>query len=127
MASAVRFFGGVSVQELGRLYRTASVYAMPSRQEGFGLVYAEAMWHGLPCIGSTKDAAGEVITSGETGVLVPYGEVEPLADAITRLLSDRDLAQRMGRAAAADARRRFGYARFRFDLLTAIGLDPSET
>ena len=61
------------------------------------------------------------------GVLVPYDEVEPLADAIIRLLSDRDLAQRMGRAAAADARRRFGYARFRSDLLTAIGLDPSET
>ena len=99
-----------------------SVFAMPSRQEGFGLVYAEAMWHGLPCIGSTLDAAGEVIADGETGLLVPYDAPEPLADALVRLLSDPALAARMGSAGAADARRRFGYARFRDDLLDALDL-----
>jgi phosphatidylinositol alpha-1,6-mannosyltransferase len=125
LAAAVRFLGGVSDPELGRLYRTAGVFAMPSRQEGFGLVYAEALWHGLPCIGSTLDAAGEVISDGETGRLVPYGAVEPLADAIVELLSNGVLAERMGRAAAAEARRRFTYDRFRSDLLDALGLARS--
>jgi phosphatidylinositol alpha-1,6-mannosyltransferase len=122
VAGAVRFLGRVSDAELGSLYRSASVFAMPSRQEGFGLVYAEAMWHGLPCIGSTLDAAGEVIAEGETGLLVPYDAPEPLADALVRLLSDPALAARMGSAGAADARRRFGYARFRDDLLHALDL-----
>lgn len=125
VAGAVRFLGGVSNRELGRLYRSASVFAMPSRQEGFGLVYAEAMWHGLPCIGSTLDAAGEVLTDGTTGFLVPYDAPEPLSDAIVSLLSDTELAGRMGRAAAAAARERFTYARFRRDLLAALGVPSS--
>lgn len=126
VGGAVRFLGAVSDAELGRLYRRAGVFAMPSRQEGFGLVYAEAMWHGLPCIGSTRDAASEVISEGETGLLVPYGAPEPLAGAIVSVLTDPDRAGKMGRAAAAEARRRFTYARFRQDLLTALGLSPSE-
>jgi phosphatidylinositol alpha-1,6-mannosyltransferase len=126
LTGAVRFLGGVSDRELGRLYRSAGVFAMPSRQEGFGLVYAEAMWHGLPCIGSTLDAAGEVISDARTGRLVPYDSVEPLADAIAELLSNRGLAERMGSAAAVEARRRFGYGRFRIDLLRALGLARSE-
>jgi phosphatidylinositol alpha-1,6-mannosyltransferase len=124
LAGAVRFFGRVSDHDLGRLYRSAGVFAMPSRQEGFGLVYAEAMWHGLPCIGSTLDAAGELISDGRTGLLVPYDAIEPLANAIVGLLSDRELATRMGNAAADQARRRFTYARFRIDLLGALGLAP---
>jgi len=124
LAGALRFLGGVSDRELGRLYRSAAVFAMPSRQEGFGLVYAEAMWHGLPCIGSTADAASELVSDGRTGLLVPYDASEPLADAITALLCDRALAERLGAAAAAEARRRFTYPRFRTDLLGALGLAP---
>jgi phosphatidylinositol alpha-1,6-mannosyltransferase len=120
---SVRFFGRVSDAELGRLYRTASLFAMPSRQEGFGLVYAEAMWHGLPCIGSTADAATEVIVDGETGALVPYGEAEPLGDRLIEMLGDLPRLERMGEAAARRARLEYGYPRFRKDLLTALELD----
>jgi phosphatidylinositol alpha-1,6-mannosyltransferase len=127
MGVAVRFLGRISDRELGRLYRSAGVFAMPSRQEGFGLVYAEAMWHGLPCIGSTADAAREVIAHGKTGLLVPYDAPEPLADAIVALLSDPELARRMGSAAAGEARTRFAYPRFRGDLLRALGLASEAT
>jgi phosphatidylinositol alpha-1,6-mannosyltransferase len=122
LEEAVRFFGAVSDAELGRLYRSARIFAMPSRQEGFGLVYAEAMWHGLPCIGSTADAAGEVIADGRTGLLVPYDAPGPLAEAIVGLLSDSARWERLSREAASEARRRFTYPRFRDDLLAALGI-----
>ena len=121
VGDAVRFLGRVSDDELGSLYRRASVFAMPSRQEGFGLVFAEAMWWGLPCIGTTADAASQVIAPGETGELVPYGDVEALAQALVALLADRERAARMGEAGRRRAREHFGYARFRADLLTALG------
>jgi glycosyltransferase involved in cell wall biosynthesis len=98
------------------------VFAMPSRQEGFGLVYAEAMWHGLPCIGSTRDAAGQVIADKETGLLVPYGDVEALAQALVELLSNPERAEAMGRRGARRARDHFIYDRFRDDFLRALDL-----
>lgn len=119
---AVRFFGRVSDARLRELYSQARLFAMPSSQEGFGLVYAEAMWHGLPCIGSTRDAAGQVIADGETGILVPYGDLPALTGALIRLLEDPQLASRMGRAATEYARRQFTYERFRQDLLAALDL-----
>ncbi len=122
LAGAVRFLGRVSDHELARLFRRASLFSMPSRQEGFGLVYAEALWHGLPCIGSTADAAGQVISPGETGLLVPYGEVAPLAEAVTELLLDSDRRERLAEAGRRQARQRFAYARFRADLLRALEL-----
>jgi phosphatidylinositol alpha-1,6-mannosyltransferase len=125
LGDSARFLGGISDRELGERYRRASALAMPSRQEGFGVVYAEALWHGLPCIGSTADAAGEVIDDGHTGLLVPYDAPEPLGAAILRLLTAREETERMGRAAAAEARRRFTFPRFRHDLLRALGLLPS--
>ena len=97
---------------------------MPSRQEGFGLVYAEAMWHGLPCIGSTRDAAREVIEAGETGFLVPFGDVEAIGAAIADLLSDEERRDRMGEVARRRARERFGYASFRTALRAALDLPP---
>ena len=123
VADAVHFLGRVPDAELGALYRRASVFAMPSRQEGFGLVYAEAMWSGLPCIGTTADAASQVIVAGETGELVPYGDVAALGAALVGLLSDRERAARMGEAGRRRAREHFGYSRFRADLLAALELD----
>jgi glycosyltransferase involved in cell wall biosynthesis len=96
---------------------------MPSRQEGFGLVFAEAMWWGLPCIGTTADAAGQVIAAGETGELVTYGDVPALSRALVKLLADPELVARMGEAGRRRARERFSYARFRADLLAALRLD----
>jgi phosphatidylinositol alpha-1,6-mannosyltransferase len=122
VAEAVQFLGHISDEQLARRYRRAALFCMPSRQEGFGLVYAEAMWHGTPCIGSHADAAAEVIREGETGLLVPYGEPAPLADAIVSLLADSERRRRMGEAGMLEARQRFGYERFRSDLLAALEL-----
>ena len=100
VADRVHFLGRISNAELGSLYQRASVFAMPSRQEGFGLAFAEAMWWGLPCIGTTADAAGQVIAAGETGELVPYGDVPVLTRALVALLSDPESGRPHGRSGA---------------------------
>ena len=123
VADAVHFWGRVSDDELQRLYLKAAVFAMPSRQEGFGLVYAEAMLHGLPCVGSDADAAGTVIRDGETGVLVPFGDVPALESAIAGLFLDPARALRLGAAGTRRARERYTYPRFRAALLEALGID----
>jgi phosphatidylinositol alpha-1,6-mannosyltransferase len=99
----VEFAGRIDDAELARRYAGATVFAMPSENEGFGLVYAEAMAHGVPCVGSDRDAAREVIRHGETGYCVPAGNSTALADAIATIVKSPDLRARMSVA----ARRRF--------------------
>ena len=98
---AVRFWGRIPDDDLRALYQHATVFAMPSRGEGFGLVYLEAMAAGVPCIGSLDDAAREVVTDGETGLSVRYGDHEGLARALVELFTDRDFRDRLGHAARA--------------------------
>jgi len=94
----VSWRGRVSRAELARLYRSATVFVLPSMFDAWGHVFVEAMGHGLPCIGSDCCAMPELIDDGVSGLLVARGEAEPLADALTELLTDRDKAARMGRA-----------------------------
>jgi phosphatidyl-myo-inositol dimannoside synthase len=98
----VHFAGGVSDQELPAYYESAEVFAMPSFAEGFGLVYLEAMYHGKPCIAGNRDAAGEVVLDGETGLLVEPGNVSQIQEALSRLLLDPEWAEELG----ANGRRR---------------------
>lgn len=84
---------------LARLYAEASVFVMPSLFEPWGHVFYEAMGCGLACVGSDCCAMPEIIAAGETGLLVPPGEPEPLAEALVALLGDPARAERMGRAA----------------------------
>lgn len=121
-SAGIDFLGKISDQELSDRYRRASLFAMPSQQEGFGLVYAEAMWHGLPCIGSSSDAAPEVIRNGESGVIVPYGAPDILAETIIALLHDSERRTRMGATARLEATTRFAFARFRADLMEALSM-----
>lgn len=103
LKNRVDFTGQISDSELRQHFRSAAIFAMPSENEGFGLVYAEAMAHGLPCIGSDRDAAREVIAHGETGLCVPAKNSTALADAVYTLIRSAQLRQQMGQA----GRRRF--------------------
>jgi len=123
---SVRFLGRVPDDELSDLYCRASLYSMPSSQEGFGLVYTEAMWHGLPCIGSNADAAREIIDDGETGLLIPYGDVEATANALSSLLADPARRARMGELAFSRVRERFLFPNFRRVFLEALELPSAD-
>jgi phosphatidylinositol alpha-1,6-mannosyltransferase len=125
LGDTVEFRGRVSDAELGRLYRSASLFAMPSRQEGFGLVYAEALWHGLPCVASDADAGRTLVSDGVTGRLVPYADPRALADALASLLADPARLRAMGEAGQREARERFGYAAFARAFLAALDLSPA--
>ena len=70
---------------------------MPSRGEGFGLVYLEAMACGKPVIGGAHGGAPEVIDDGRTGYLVQHGDAVQLAMAIETMLQNPKLEEEMGR------------------------------
>lgn len=98
----VSFAGSLaSIDALDAEYRAARVFCLPSRQEGFGIVFLEAMAYGLPIAAATAGAVPEVAPDGVTSLLVPPGDAPALADALVRLLTDRSLAERLGRAGAA--------------------------
>ena len=88
--------GFVSKEELDALFAAAAVYVSASIYESFGLTFVEAMGRGIPVVGCAISAMNEIIAHERTGLLVPPGEVEPLADAIVRLLGDTPLRSRMG-------------------------------
>ncbi len=111
-AERILFCGYVPDPLLRTLYRRVGVFAMPSRQEGFGLVYLEAMAAGLPCVASPWDAAGEVVLDGQTGVLVDPSDQGALVHALTTLLCDEDLRKRLGRQGRKRFEEQFTEARF---------------
>jgi phosphatidyl-myo-inositol dimannoside synthase len=119
VADAIRFVGLVPDAELAAMYGAARFLVMPSRDEGFGLVYLEAMRLGVPCIAS-PGAAGEIIDDGRDGLLVAPGDVTAIAAACVRLFTDAALCRRLGEAAAASVARRFTFSRFATELRAAI-------
>jgi phosphatidylinositol alpha-1,6-mannosyltransferase len=130
ISASVDFTGFVSQERLSALYRDAAMLAMPSRAEGFGLVYVEAMSHGLPCIGSTHDASGEVIENGVTGYLVDQSDIGALAERMSDLLSDPDRRTEMGGRGRERFERHFTYEAYKKRLLgtlTAFDAVPSTT
>lgn len=89
------------------LYRRASVFTLPSHFEPFGIVYAEAMHFGLPCVGVNHYAIPEIVSHGVTGLLVPPENDRALAQALIYVLRNPAEAAFMGEAAITKARRLF--------------------
>ncbi|HLK05114.1 MAG TPA: glycosyltransferase family 4 protein [Candidatus Acidoferrum sp.] len=93
----VHFLSGLSYAELAACYAACEMFALPSRGEGFGLVYLEAMACGKPVIGGAHGGAPEVIQDAVTGYLVQHGDAVQLATSIETLLTNPELAREMGR------------------------------
>jgi glycosyltransferase involved in cell wall biosynthesis len=108
----VLFLGHVDERTLLAIYRRVAAFAMPSRAEGFGMVYLEAMLHRLPCIGSVHDAAREIVVDGETGFLIDQEDTAGLAARIVLLLTDADLRHRLGGNGYERLRINFSFEQF---------------
>ena len=94
------------VTPLDAEWQKASIAAIPSRFEPFGLVIVEAMAGGLPVVcTAVKHGPLEIIDDGENGLLVPAREPKPLADALRRLMSDPELRRKLAAAGLNTAKR----------------------
>jgi phosphatidylinositol alpha-1,6-mannosyltransferase len=110
---SVAFLGTLEREALLDCYRRCDVFALPSGGEGFGLVFLEAMAFGKPVVGGREGGTPDVVAEGETGLLVPHGDVARLADALGRLLGDPHLRQEMGRRGRERVEQRFLFEHFR--------------
>lgn len=98
LGDAVVFHGFMPDDALDALYRRCRLFVMPSRGEGFGLVYLEAMRVSMPVIASIHDAAPEVVLDGATGYTVDLDAPGQLTDRLVRLLLDDNLTRSLGEA-----------------------------
>jgi len=96
---SVCFVGSVEgIESLQKEYAAADVFCLPSLQEGFGIVFLEAMAAGLPIVAARAGAAPEVAPHGEVSLLVNPDDDAALARALERLLADDELRRRLGDA-----------------------------
>jgi phosphatidylinositol alpha-1,6-mannosyltransferase len=117
---SIRFFGVISDQEKLRLLRDCRCLALPSKGEGFGLVYLEAMRLGRPCLTGTTDAGREVVNPPVAGLAADPGDAAPLSDALVRLLTAGPEWDRWSANAKALYESRFTAAHFEERLLQAL-------
>jgi phosphatidylinositol alpha-1,6-mannosyltransferase len=111
--TGIQFLGFVPDAEIPTLFRRSNVLAMPSRGEGFGLAYIEAMRFGVPVVASIHDAAPEINLHGVTGLNVDLTRSAPLPGALSQLLAEPQLARAYGAAGQQRWAEHFRYARFR--------------
>lgn len=109
LGSRAVFLGRVA--DTSDVYAAADIFVLPSHMEGFGLVFVEAAFHGVPSIATRVGGIPDAIADGITGLLVPPGDPDVLASAIQRLRGDPEMRQRLGAAAQARAHRDFTEAR----------------
>lgn len=102
LANRVEMPGSVSDQRLSSLYATADLFVLPSRFEGYGMAYAEALAHGLPVVATNTGAIPDTVPA-EAGILVPPDNVDALTAALARLIEQP--TERATLAAAARAAR----------------------
>jgi len=94
----VEFLGKLPHAEALRHMENADIFSLPSWQEGFGMVYIEAMAQEVPVIGVQGEGIEDVITSGHNGILVKPQNVEEVARALGRLLEDEGYARQLAKA-----------------------------
>jgi glycosyltransferase involved in cell wall biosynthesis len=103
MTNVVHFLGGQPRDAVAQWLRASDFAVQPSHFEAMGLAAAEAMAAGLPVIATDTSGYRDFVTTGETGLVVPVGDIGALASAIARLAADADLRARLGRQARARA------------------------
>lgn len=120
VADVVTFLGRVTDAELDAAYARATVFAMPSSKEGFGIVYLEAWLRGLPVICSKYGASKEIVADGIDGFVVDPADISMLTDRLHRWLSQPKTAREMGERGRRKVEANFLNARFRGNLDSII-------
>jgi glycosyltransferase involved in cell wall biosynthesis len=114
LGDAVEFLGYIEDRRMAEQFDSARLFALPSRKEGFGLVFLEAMARGRPCLGARAGGAPEVITH-ETGMLIEFGQVPDIARACIAALQ-----RHWNEEAILDRARFFSYSPFKERLASLL-------
>lgn len=94
-------------RDIPKLLKCSDIFISPTLVEGFGINLLEAMYMGLPCIASNVGGIPEIITHDYSGLLVRPGNPSELRDKIVKLIEDKELADRLGKAGQKSVKERF--------------------
>jgi glycosyltransferase involved in cell wall biosynthesis len=116
VARYVNFMGGISDAELRSQYGRCSLFVMPSKKEGFGIVFLEAMAYGKPVIGGAHGGTPSVVKDGETGLLLDNADIAGIANSISQLLSSERMREQFGNAGHQRLLDEFTFEKFEHNL-----------
>lgn len=119
----VNFLGALPSREIAKLYDTHDLFVLPSRIEGFGIVFAEALARGLPCIGTNNFAMPEIIQAPRYGSLLDGEDPDELAKLIAEALADDELYRRCADDAEA-TRAHYSWERAASETVRAVTSRP---
>jgi phosphatidylinositol alpha-1,6-mannosyltransferase len=125
---SVVFLGALADdQEKAAFFERSEIFAMPVRRvansvEGFGIVYAEAAWRGVPSLAGVEGGAADAVMDGETGLLCRGDDEREVFEALNRLLSDDALRSNLGDAARRHALNHLSWSSALPRYLAALGL-----
>jgi glycosyltransferase involved in cell wall biosynthesis len=112
LKESVEFCGSVPASEMIKSYQRAAVFAIPSWQEGLGIVGLEAMACGLPVVSTRCGGPEDYVTEGVTGFLVPLNDDEAMANRLIQLLTNSQLRMQMSAQARRTVEERFSYEQY---------------
>jgi phosphatidylinositol alpha-1,6-mannosyltransferase len=118
-AASIDVLGQLVEADLARLYDRARLFAMLSKVEGFGLVFAEAMSHGAPILTSRQDASQEINREGETGFSVDRDDLPAIVERIVSVLQGDALFERLSAGAFEQWAQEHSFSAFRGRFLHA--------
>ena len=121
----VTMLGPLPPSEVARLYDEHDLFVMPSRQEAFGIVFAEALSRGLPCVARNAYAMPEIVTPGVSGALIETDDAHALAMSIVAVLEDDEIYRQCA-ARAADIAAYFSWERTAQDIADLIGREAPQ-
>jgi glycosyltransferase involved in cell wall biosynthesis len=101
--------GSIPDADRADFFAAIDTFAMPSRTDSFGIVFLEAWANAKPVVAAASGGVAEVVENGRTGVLIPYGSVTALREALQGLLDDPGLAARLGHEGARKVARGYSW------------------
>lgn len=120
VSSHTHFLRGLTPKQLSACYEACNLFVLPSRGEGFGMVFLEAMAHGKPVIGGAHGGIPDIVEEGRTGLLVPHGDVDRLAAAVEFIFADPARANAMGILGRERVATHFSFAQFQARLVEIL-------
>jgi glycosyltransferase involved in cell wall biosynthesis len=114
------FLHGLTPDELFACYANCDVFALPSRGEGFGMVFLEAMACAKPTIGGAHGGIPDIVEDGVTGLLVPHGDAGRLTQALESILNNPSRARDMGARGRERVQKEYTFGEFQSRLVQII-------